>query len=737
MLVYLIKSAACLAIFLLFYKLVLEKESIHQFKRYYLLGALVGSFIIPKLIFTEYVVVDAPIVDPMAFNQPTFDFEPAAAEVNALNLPLMLWTLYGLGLVLFGFKFLKNLRTIIVRIRKNPKFKINSITNVLLNDVIPPHTFFHYIFLNRKKYEADEIPEAVLLHEETHAKQKHSLDVLFVELLQLLFWFNPLIFVTKKAIKLNHEFLADQAVVNKGVDTSTYQNILLAFSSNVHRPELVNSIHYSSIKKRFTVMKKQTSKKAIGLKSTLLVLLVSLLVLSFSDTKRIEIEKSSSIALESSKNEAIVINISLKGEVTINNKPIIIKSLENELHAIIKRSDLEPKDIPVKINYVLNAPEDLIKEVIRIVDKNIYGKALSNPQMEQERVVENIKILIDKHGQLILQDQQVVELQDLKSHLLKFNTQLSKVERQQTVQAKVFPDPGSSQRLIADVERILEEYGIAMVDIVGSEDLSSPSPVQDGASRKEMAEYNKLAKKYNGMDSNHMKILKKDVDRLKYIFDLMSDQQRSDAEPFPDFPEPPPPPAAPNAKLGEASTIPPPPPPYKVPDHGKNYSDELLKAFDSFDKKGNAYGEAVRAYKNNGKGSIGDLQKMYEEVMVLYNAYVELAVKEKLMTPRPPQPTKVLKGGKSNIPPPPPPVKAPSVPNAAPSDVPPPPPPAEPMAPLDHAIEMAKQGATFYYKKNEISSDQAIDILKKNKDLSMDISKRNNQPPVVKIDTHL
>ena len=70
------------------------------------------------------------------------------------------------------------------------------------------------------------------------------------------------------------------------------------------------------------------------------------------------------------------------------------------------------------------------------------------------------------------------------------------------------------------------------------------------------------------------------------------------------------------------------------------------------------------------------------------------------------------------------------------SAIPEPPTPPSPETPLDHAIEMAKEGATFYYKKEKISSDEAIAILKKNKDLSMDISKRNNESPVVKIDTH-
>jgi hypothetical protein len=136
----------------------------------------------------------------------------------------------------------------------------------------------------------------VLLHEQAHAYEKHSLDLLFIELMQIVFWFNPFIYLIKHSIKLNHEFLADRAVLNNGIETYYYQNILLAFSSNAGPPQLANSINYSSIKKRFTVMKTQTSKRAIWLRSIFLLPLLAILIYGFSTKEIIEIESTSSIS---------------------------------------------------------------------------------------------------------------------------------------------------------------------------------------------------------------------------------------------------------------------------------------------------------------------------------------------------------------------------------------------------------------------------------------------------------
>ena len=143
-------------------------------------------------------------------------------------------------------------------------------------------------------------------------------------------------------------------------------------------------------------------------------------------------------------------------------------------------------------------------------------------------------------------------------------------------------------------------------------------------------------------------------------------------------------------------------------------SAKLLKTKKELDKKGNDYGKAVSVYLKANKGNQSELKEMYNEVMELYNEYNKLAKKENLLIPPPPPPAPIVKKGEV-------------------SDIPPPPPPT-PKSPLDHVIEMAKKGATFYYNDEKISSDKAIDLVKNNKDLNIS-TKSNDGKNIVKIQT--
>jgi biopolymer transport protein ExbD len=146
------------------------------------------------------------------------------------------------------------------------------------------------------RYESHHIPKEVMLHEETHAKQLHSLDVIILELLQIAFWFHPLVYILKHHVKLNHEFLADQAVLKQGVNTKTYQNILLQFSSNTQDYQFSSAINYSSIKKRFTVMKTQTSKTRVWLSTLLVLPIIAILFYSFAEKEYVEKEQIDPVA---------------------------------------------------------------------------------------------------------------------------------------------------------------------------------------------------------------------------------------------------------------------------------------------------------------------------------------------------------------------------------------------------------------------------------------------------------
>ncbi|WKB83068.1 M56 family metallopeptidase [Cellulophaga lytica] len=287
MLIYLLKSTACLAILFVFYKVFLEGQNMHKFKRFYLLAALALSFGIPLITFTTYIQVPIAIYEtPLEYG----NINTTETIVEPTNYwPYLIWSIYGLGVLIFSIKFIKNSTNLFLKIKQNPKQRLENHTNVLLTEKTTPHTFLSYIFLNKKAYQHKQIPKEVLLHEITHAKQKHSIDVLLIEVLQIVFWFNPLIYFIRHAIKLNHEFLADQAVLNQGADTNNYRKILLAFSSNAIEPQMANSINYSSIKKRFTVMKKRTSKRSVVLRSLLLIPLAALLFYSFSNQKTEEV----------------------------------------------------------------------------------------------------------------------------------------------------------------------------------------------------------------------------------------------------------------------------------------------------------------------------------------------------------------------------------------------------------------------------------------------------------------
>ncbi|WP_394747446.1 M56 family metallopeptidase [Spongiimicrobium salis] len=291
--IYLLKSSACLFVLLLCYTLFLEQEQMHKFKRFYLLGTIVASALIPLVVFTTYVEV-TPLPLEMVIVEEHNTLSVATNAISTTSfidyVPAILWSIYVFGVFLFGFKFFRNLIRIWFRIRKNPKFKNNRVTHVLLQKLISPHTFFNYLFLNKEKYDHQEIPEEVFWHEEVHARQKHSFDVLLIEFVQVLLWFNPLVYLLKNAIKLNHEFLADQAVLRKGIDPAAYQRTLLDFSANPKSIALANAINYSSIKKRFQLMKTNTSKKSALWRTLIILPVVAVLLYSFSEKVVLEKE---------------------------------------------------------------------------------------------------------------------------------------------------------------------------------------------------------------------------------------------------------------------------------------------------------------------------------------------------------------------------------------------------------------------------------------------------------------
>jgi len=267
--IYLIKSTLCLAVLFGFYKLALENKAMHQFKRFYLLASLAFAFTIPLITFTyETETLTTPVIQD--FTQPilTENFDP---EVQRDYTATILWSLYGLGVFIFGVRFGLNLFRLKRKVNTAQHITERHFTLALLERNIIPHSFFKWIFLPKQEYYTQQIAPEVVAHEATHVRQKHSLDILFIEILQVIFWFNPMLWLARVAIKLNHEFLADQGAIYNKRNIAIYQNILLSYASSSHHTALESPFNYSLTKKRILMLSQTFSRKKVMLRALLLV----------------------------------------------------------------------------------------------------------------------------------------------------------------------------------------------------------------------------------------------------------------------------------------------------------------------------------------------------------------------------------------------------------------------------------------------------------------------------------
>lgn len=288
---FLIKSSISLIVFLGFYHLVLEREKIHQFNRFYLLISILISLVIPFITFEVFKII--PVVqnlEPVSIgaisnSSENFVVDTIQNEIQVEDtvnyFPYIILGLYLVITLILFIRFGKNYFRLVSKIKSNPNIKYKNANLVLMEEKILPHTFLNAIFVNSEDFKNSNIEEELFAHELVHVAQKHTLDVLFVEFLKTFFWFNPLFILYKKAIQLNHEFLADEEIVKTYDNVPFYQNLLLQKSSQFQPIGLASNLNYLVTKKRLIMMTKNTSQKLAVLKKIAVVPILAGLVYFF------------------------------------------------------------------------------------------------------------------------------------------------------------------------------------------------------------------------------------------------------------------------------------------------------------------------------------------------------------------------------------------------------------------------------------------------------------------------
>ena len=364
--IYLIKSCGLLFLFFIAYHFLLRKETFFTTNRWFLLAGLLSAIVLPFVVFTQIIWVEPSPVnyDWSSLSIRTVSEEDQTKEYIYLGVALT-YVMITIGLLTkFGFDFY-SLRKIFKgkTIERQADFKL-----IDTSENLAPFSFFNTIVYNSSLYSSSEL-QNILEHEKVHSEQNHTIDVLIARLFCVIFWFNPFIWLYKKAILQNLEFIADSEATKKISDKKAYQFTLLKITTHENCVAITNHFYQSLIKKRIVMLNKNQSKKRNSWKYILILPALVTFVFLFQIETFAQEKKSEKITAESSKKNENSLDVykinknttdeELKEKTNALNKNYGIKSVfsnikrnsKNEITTIsvnLKKGDEKTQEMEIK-----------------------------------------------------------------------------------------------------------------------------------------------------------------------------------------------------------------------------------------------------------------------------------------------------------------------------------------------------------------------------------------------------
>jgi bla regulator protein BlaR1 len=411
---YLIKASGLVILLFLFYQLFLKNETFFKSIRFYFLIGLIIVIALPLLeipIYVEYVSQQLDISYFEVINS-------SEVKSSSIDWVPFLATVYSIGLIFFSLKFLVQLISLTYLIISHKPKKQGNHFFIETSKDISPFSFFNYIVFNNKQFNSTEL-EQIINHEKAHAIQLHSLDTLLAHILVILLWFNPFVWLYKKAVQQNLEFLADSYALKLADNENFYQLTLLKIFQKNYCTEITNNFYNSLIKKRITMLQKNRSTNKNQWKYALLVPLLAAFVFAFNTTtiaqekKLIEIENIDKLEVklqidkdskhETLKEEAAFFkkefdaDISFKGIKRNNKNEIIaikISSKHKSNSSVFMRKSDEPI-LPIIISYSTEIDKINIGDAIDQEDEITIIHKKNHNKLKKTKNIWDTKKMID------------------------------------------------------------------------------------------------------------------------------------------------------------------------------------------------------------------------------------------------------------------------------------------------------------------------------------------------------
>jgi beta-lactamase regulating signal transducer with metallopeptidase domain len=312
-LIYDLKVAALLVVFYMFYRLLLERTSLVHFNRVVLLLTAVLSFVLPLCIITVHEYVEAIPVTATTV-------ETAGDEILQ-RAPVSFWSEYGprltllLTVVLVGGMLIRmgivvrsylNLKKLISNSEK--KTLSDGVVMAITDEPVAPFSWMRTVVMNRSDYASQMDGGAILAHERGHIRCHHSLDVVLVEVLTALQWFNPVVWFLRQDLRALHECEADQAVLSQGFNTDQYIQLLIRKAIGLPVSQLANGMSARTIKKRIVMMKTNRKPSRSSWLRALYILPIVALALIVQAHTVVECRQPS-LATEGVSNDSLLVAI--------------------------------------------------------------------------------------------------------------------------------------------------------------------------------------------------------------------------------------------------------------------------------------------------------------------------------------------------------------------------------------------------------------------------------------------
>lgn len=287
MLLYLTKITLILSVSIIAYKLFLEDTKVHVYKRFYLLITLIMALVFPFIIIESSIVSVDQNFDQLG----DIVIAPITQVITmSINWTVILIVGYIIGVIVVASKSVLEIVKIYKIKSQGSLIKFNGSKIVLSSQINSAFSFCNIIYLPLSEELSEE--NKILIHERAHIRQGHSIDVLLIELLKVVFWFHPLFYYYKTCIALNHEFLADSKSVNSEEDVNQYLQLLLTQTYKQSELGITSSFNFNLTKKRFLMMTKKNNRVrnliTISM-STILFLVMSAFTIQRVDSAKDEV----------------------------------------------------------------------------------------------------------------------------------------------------------------------------------------------------------------------------------------------------------------------------------------------------------------------------------------------------------------------------------------------------------------------------------------------------------------